>query len=101
MSGLFRLNAKITSGFYDFMSLRKHLGHLNLFLPWIILYFFNQQTIARPLGRRQFEIPVKRIRAQKVQLAVPRSIHDSYRPSQQGELMDLKGFIELVREREA
>ena len=41
------------------------------------------------------------IRAQKVQLVIPRSIHDSYRPSQQSDLMNLKDFIAFAREREA
>ena len=41
------------------------------------------------------------IKAQKVQLVIPRSIHGSYRPSQRGELMDLKDFMGLVRERES
>ena len=40
------------------------------------------------------------IKAQKVQLVIPRSIHGSYRPSQQSELMDLKDFIAFARERE-
>ena len=38
------------------------------------------------------------IKAQKVQLVIPRSIHDSYRPNQQHDLMDLKDFIAFVRE---
>lgn len=41
------------------------------------------------------------IKAQKVQLVIPRSIHGSYRPSQHGELLDLKDFMRLIKERES
>ncbi len=38
--------------------------------------------------------------AQRLQLVLPKSLHSTYRPAQQEWLMDLNGFIDLVRERQ-
>jgi hypothetical protein len=39
------------------------------------------------------------MRAKQLQLVVPRRLHETYRPSQQAWLMDLKSFIQLVEDR--
>lgn len=41
------------------------------------------------------------MRAKRLQLVVPRKIHPTYRPPQQEWLMDVRGFLELVGERQA
>ena len=41
------------------------------------------------------------MRAKNLQLVVPRSLHATFRVSQQTWLMDLNGFIEVVKLREA
>ncbi len=40
------------------------------------------------------------MQAKKLQLVVPRALHDSYRPSQQSWLLDVSGFLKLVEERQ-
>lgn len=38
------------------------------------------------------------MKKEHLQLVIPRPLHDSYRPAQQGNLVDLAGFLELARE---
>lgn len=40
------------------------------------------------------------MRAKQLQLVLPRALHSTFRPGQQAWLMDLKGFIDLVRIRQ-
>lgn len=41
------------------------------------------------------------MQAERLQLVVPRPIFSSYLPAQQGWLMDVSGFIDLLRARQA
>ena len=41
------------------------------------------------------------MRAKKLQLVLPRPLHQTFSPAQQSWLMDVQGFIELVRQRQA
>lgn len=38
------------------------------------------------------------MKKENLQLVIPRPLHDSYRPAQQGNLVDLAGFLELARQ---
>ena len=40
------------------------------------------------------------MQAKDLQLVVPRRLHSTYRPMQQSWLMDVEGFLSLVRERQ-
>ncbi len=40
------------------------------------------------------------MQAHSLQLVVPRSLHGSYSPAQQRWLLDISGFVNLVRERQ-
>lgn len=47
------------------------------------------------------EVQTTEMRSERLRLVVPRPIQSSYLPAQQSWLMDLQGFIDLVRERQA
>lgn len=47
------------------------------------------------------ENQTEQMQAAKLQLVLPRKLHDSYKVVQKSWLMDLRGFIELVRDRQA
>jgi hypothetical protein len=40
------------------------------------------------------------MRAHKLQLVLPAGLHETYRPTQQDWLMDVQGFLALVRDRQ-
>lgn len=47
------------------------------------------------------EMQTAEMQREKLQLVVPKRIHESYKPAQQFWLMDVAGFLDLVRKREA
>lgn len=46
------------------------------------------------------ENQTKEMQAERVQLVMPRGLHSTYTPAQQGWLMDVAGFTELARQRQ-